>query len=159
MSQDLGMIHTSAHTISFDRHTTNTVQVRIMHDRNGLVRVYTDSHRLVRSYTASTYARTVERKPQLPAPSTARSTRSSCCIKLECIQRRRFRRTEEYKKGHPGPPTTPTWRPWWAVWPTGATHVSWEFRLGCQLGGPSSNRCTQGKNTFNIASSFIHLLI
>jgi hypothetical protein len=41
MSHDHGTIHSSAHTVSYDRHTNNTVQVRIIHGRHGLVRVYT----------------------------------------------------------------------------------------------------------------------
>jgi len=36
--------------VLYDRHTTNTVQVRIIH---GPVRLYTVLHGLVRSYTAS----------------------------------------------------------------------------------------------------------
>jgi hypothetical protein len=52
ISHDHGTIHTSAYTVSYDRHATNTVQVRTIHDRHGIVRVYTVSHGLVRSYTA-----------------------------------------------------------------------------------------------------------
>jgi hypothetical protein len=62
MSQDHGMLQTSAHTVSYDRHTTNTVHIRYIHGRHGIVRVYTVSHCLVRSYTASTSARTVQKK-------------------------------------------------------------------------------------------------
>jgi hypothetical protein len=66
MSQDHGTIRTSAHTASYDRHKTNTVHVRNIHGRHGIVRVYTVSHCLVRSYTAFTLARKVQ-KTQLPA--------------------------------------------------------------------------------------------
>jgi hypothetical protein len=48
MSHDHGTMYKSAHTVSYDRHTTNTVQVRIIHGRYGIVRVYTVSLGLVR---------------------------------------------------------------------------------------------------------------
>jgi hypothetical protein len=44
MSHDHGTIQSSAQTVSYERHTTNTVQVRIMHDIHGMVRVFTVSH-------------------------------------------------------------------------------------------------------------------
>jgi hypothetical protein len=71
MSQDHGTIQTSAHTVSYDRHTTNTVDIRNIHGRHGIVRVYTVSHCLVRSSTASTSARTIQ-KTQLPAATLPR---------------------------------------------------------------------------------------
>jgi hypothetical protein len=52
-SHDHGTIHTSAHTASNDRHAINTVQVRIIHGRHGIVRVYTVSNGLVQSFYVS----------------------------------------------------------------------------------------------------------
>jgi hypothetical protein len=100
MSHDHGTIHSSAHTVSYDRHTTNTVQVRIIHGRHGIVRVYTVSHG---SYglTRPLHQHTLynENHNYLLPPSIARSTQSSCCVILECIQRRSFPRTERMQKG------------------------------------------------------------
>jgi hypothetical protein len=90
MSQDHGTSQTGAHTVSYDRHTTNTVHVRKIHSRHGIVRVNTVSHCLVRSYTASTEARTLQKN----TATCCLPTKSTCCIILECIQRRRFGRTE-----------------------------------------------------------------
>jgi hypothetical protein len=115
MSHAHGTIHTSAHTVSNDIYgssTKHTWQTRI-------VRVYTASHVLVYTVLHGLYVSTNHN--YLLPPSAARSTRSTCCITLECVQRKeKGSQAQKENKGHSGQPTIPTCKPcraWWAGGP------------------------------------------
>jgi hypothetical protein len=105
MSHDHGTIHSSTQTVSYDRHTTNTVQVRIIHGVHGIIWVYTVSHGLVYGLTWPLHQHELynENDNYLLPPSIARSTQSSCCIILESTQKRRFPCTEGMQEGPPRP--------------------------------------------------------
>jgi hypothetical protein len=131
MLHDHGIIHSSAHMVSYDRHTTKTVQVRIIHGRPGMYG-YTRSHTALHGLTRSLRQHELcnENHNWLLPPSNARSIQCTCCIKLECIKRRSVPRAEGCKKGHQGPPTTPTlWpcRAWLAGWPTNVYQSCHDF--------------------------------
>jgi hypothetical protein len=118
MSHDHRTIHTSVHTVlydrhttntvSYDRHTTNTVQVRIIH---GQVRPDTVSTSVQSSCMTIQHSNTTEKTTTCCHLETTEYLPHNASKEEEGPQKNphheRFYQ-REYKKGHKGPPTTST---------------------------------------------------
>ena len=112
MSHDHRTIHTSVHTVlydrhttntvSYDRHTTNTVPVRIIH---GQVRPDTVSTSVQSSCMIIQHSNTKEHTTTCCHLETTEYLLHNASKEKEGPQKNPQR---EYKKGHQGPPTTST---------------------------------------------------
>lgn len=134
----------TTNTVSYDCHTTNTFQVRIIH---GQVRPDTASTSVQSSCMIIQHSNTTENTTTCWHLKTTEYLLHNAFKEEEGPQKNphhgRFSK-REYKKGHQGPPTTSTcWpcRPWWAGGPTDTT---WR----------DTQRCRPGQNNLNVYQSY-----